>query len=307
MKQIELITRSLTLGDLQGLPEELPKKRLYRSQPGEEPIEVMSETFNIVMSRNVRKNTRLAAEVAVGIAKNEGSRDVWYINTYAGVNLLKESFEQALGEIPQTGSRQDTLPNLRIMDVPLGEWSTTALAEDIETNGRENAQPVIVLNSFEFASFTRGRGERLARELLKLRNRFGLTVVLFSHEMKRDLQPGLAGRGALGMIAPFATVISPIFDPFEHLMGHMRAENAAIHEEQTHVAQDTAPVHGTETAAKKPEKELTPEEEREIETAIGNIYQKPRPVMGVRLPDVGAKHHKNGSHKARNGSAMAVA
>jgi len=90
-------------------------------------------------------------------------------------------------------------------------------------------------------------------------------------------------------------------------MGSKRVTNELIHEKQMHVVSNPEVLEHATEAPQKVEQELTPEEEREIETAIGNIYQKPRPVMGVRLPDPGAIHRKNGHTNGKNKSALAMA
>src|SRR5437879_9688483 len=109
MKPLEQLTRRLTLTELGALPKQTPSKRLFKSHPDDDAgISVMSETFNIVLSRNLRKNTRLAAEIAADIAMYQQDRDVWYLNTYAGVGLLQESFADAL-EMPMAFIREHTI------------------------------------------------------------------------------------------------------------------------------------------------------------------------------------------------------
>ncbi len=80
-------------------------------------------------------------------------------------------------------------------------------------------------------------------QLIELRNTLGLTFLIFSHEMKRDLAAGLPGRGPIGVISAHAGSVQRMNDPFEHLIRHRKnearsenrpkqAENGIVHEAQ---------------------------------------------------------------------------
>ncbi len=49
-----------------------------------------------MLSRDIRKNTKVAAEIAFSVAKEHNELDVFYVNTYAGMALMKEAFTEAL-------------------------------------------------------------------------------------------------------------------------------------------------------------------------------------------------------------------
>ena len=108
--------------------------------------------------------------------------------------------ESAIRKDAENGVALDTLPNIRLLDVPIGEWSTERVRQEIMEHGIE----IIVWDSFEFSAINRYRREIVAREMLKLREEYNLTVVVFSHEMKRDVQAGIPARGAIGMISAYA-------------------------------------------------------------------------------------------------------
>ena len=297
--------KNLTLEDLFTLPDAPVSKPFYKYSSGEDLIQVHNDSFTIVLSREVRKNARIAAEMALAIAREDERKDVWYINTYAGINLLKEAFSDAMSKanIPMpkpeerdeeeakdtkeepvevlrkpklrvytstegnkwvegegedagkwfrlTETAEDSvsadsssetevrekpkhiLPNLHVFDVPIGQWSTSAVGGQIREYGKKGNKPVVIINSFEFAPVNRSRKEMMARELLELRDRLGLTVVIFSHEMKRDLEAGISGRGAIGIIAAHAESVCRLKDPFEHLIRSRGSKNDTIHEAQT--------------------------------------------------------------------------
>ena len=332
--------RKLTLETLMTMPSEPESKAFYTYTDGDDRIEVLNDTFTLVLSRDVRKNAKIAAEMAFAIAKEHTDYDVFYVNTYAGVTLMKEAFTKALeksgiqpppdprlekaGEIIEESLEKEEeiddeeddedydwddedddeededeepddeepehgpslLPNLFIYDVPLGTWETERLKADVLGRGRGNKdsasetgttphsapangttpQPppiprivgdagsigggvgaVVILNSFEFASMNRGQREKMVMQLIELRDTLGLTFLIFSHEMKRDLAAGLPGRGPLGIISAQAGSVQRLNDPFEHLIRNRkkenlgapssinpskRAENGVIHEAQ---------------------------------------------------------------------------
>ncbi len=296
MKAIERTTRTLQLDGLKALPAEKPTQVLCQMRAENSAIEVLSETITIVLSRDVRKNTRLSADIAVAISQQAADRDVWYINTFAGVRLLQESFAHAMGGTPVTQFDEDALPNLRILDFPLGEWKTSEIAEDIEKNGRESAAPVLVLNAFEFAWLTRGGRERVARELIKLREQFDLTIVVFSQEMKRDVEPGLAARGALGILAPCAHTVVRLPDPFEHLMGHKQSEKGTVHEEETRLER-------SETESQP----VSSREKNRLASATKKHNYVEDPMTFRTFDDILRAERRNGHAPMRNGTRKAVA
>ena len=90
--------KNLTLEDLFTLPDAPVSKPFYKYSSGEDLIQVHNDSFTIVLSREVRKNARIAAEMALAIAREDEKKDVWYINTYAGINLLKEAFSAVMSK-----------------------------------------------------------------------------------------------------------------------------------------------------------------------------------------------------------------
>ncbi|HEY3874949.1 MAG TPA: hypothetical protein VGM92_05700, partial [Candidatus Kapabacteria bacterium] len=88
--------RKLTFETLMEMPSEPESQAFYTYTEGDDKIEVLNDTFTLVLSRDVRKNSRIAAEMALAIAKENADHDVFYVNTYAGMALMKEAFSKAL-------------------------------------------------------------------------------------------------------------------------------------------------------------------------------------------------------------------
>ena len=210
--------RALTIGELYQIPENPPKCLLGTYSYDEDLVRVTSGAFTIVLSREIRKNIKIAVTLAVGLAGKHPDKKVLLLNSYAGSDLLKSAFSEAMWrrrEKPMTdkstaesaiqddaanGVAMDVFPNLRLLDVPIGEWSTERVRQEVTEHGAE----IIIWDSFEFSAINRYRREIVAREMLKLREEYNLTVVVFSHEMKRDVQAGIPARGAIGMLSAYA-------------------------------------------------------------------------------------------------------
>lgn len=155
----------------------------------------------------------------------------------------EEEDEEVEDNDEEFGQEPSILGNLFIHDVPFGTWDTSRLERDIEDRGRAECHTIVVLNSFEFASMGREQKSKLAKELLELRMKLGLSIIVFSHDLKRDLAAGLPCRGPLGIIAANAGSVQRLNDPFENLIRHRKkeeklekrrkkAENGVIHEAQ---------------------------------------------------------------------------
>jgi hypothetical protein len=199
----------------------LEPEPLYKMLKGEDLVQVHSHSLNLIIGRDLRQNVRYSCAIALQLA-NEGQR-VLYLNSYARPELLRSSFLSA--EQPIEGVI------LNISDIPLGEYRGKEVAGAVETGHFD----VLVLNSLEFAGLTRDNRHKVCRELVKLQKAFNITLVIFSHEIKRDLEPGCASKGALGILTPMAVAISKVGDgwvryeslPISPLMQERAAAKAA--------------------------------------------------------------------------------
>jgi hypothetical protein len=236
--------RSLTIGELYQIPDNPPKCLLGTYSDREDLIRVTSGGFTIVLCREIRKNIKVAVSVAVGLAHKYPDKKILLLNSYAGTELLKSAFskemwrhrkddrsmfEAAARKDAENGVAMDTLPNIRLLDVPMGEWSTEQVRQEVTEHGAE----IIIWDSFEFSAVNRYRREIVAREMLKLREEYNLTVVVFSHEMKRDVKAGIPSRGAIGMISAYADSVWRLETEEEMMKPIKQYRTPTIHEQKT--------------------------------------------------------------------------
>src|ERR1041385_6252200 len=87
--------RGLSIEQLMGLTRPPEKVALYQYQGTKGDIEVLSRGLTVVLSREVKANVKIAADIAMTVAKRNPNRPVWYINTFAGVEMMQEAFEEA--------------------------------------------------------------------------------------------------------------------------------------------------------------------------------------------------------------------
>ncbi len=365
------LQRVMSIEKLFGLTDPPPVRSLYSYEGLKGKIDVQSESITMVLSRDVRANVRIGAQMVLTIARENPERDVWYINTYAGVALMKDAFREALenAAMPMPMPEPDTaleeeveeaeeeesqeavrariiarhgyyapfletwrenkphpsrpwekweyrepsgnqnggwvflnreeskqieqdmlaekaaakaehaaaraaryaaieaakpkpaLPNLHLFDVPLGQWDAEKLAGTINAPHPltpspcwERGNPVLIINSFEYAPLNRNGKWRMAREILELQQAMSLTVVVFSHEMRVDLEAGLPGRGSLGLLSGQAGTVARLADPFEHLIRSRKPRNQP-ERGTVHEAQMLAP--GEEESEKDAEEDLS--------------------------------------------------
>ena len=166
--------------------------KMYSLLRGEDLIQVHAHAINIAMGRDLRRNVSYSAAMAIELAAS-GKR-VLYLNTYGGHELMCAAFGNSI--TPET--------SIHYLDVPTGTWDIKTILPRLE------GHDVLIINSFEYASLTRSLKERIARELLEMYQQTRITIVLFSHEMKRDIAARCASRGATGILAGQAESVSRI-------------------------------------------------------------------------------------------------
>ena len=196
-------------------------------------------SVTIVMSREIRKSVEIASAIALHVALKYPERNVLLFNTYAGADLLTAGFVQAMHllnlKVPWTFQKYlpkaaDTdfddsvdLPspeNLRVLDCP----TSTLTPETLEAEITRHSSNIVILNSLEFAAFTDRRKKDLAETLLDLRQRLGLTVFVFSHEL-RPIVPYSGGRGALGLLSAFSGSVWHILNEWDRKIWVNRFKN----------------------------------------------------------------------------------
>ena len=148
------------------------RKRLHHYSEGEDLINTQTNTFNIIQSREIVKNVHISVRMAHEIAREQPEKDVWYVNTYAGDELMdaevlretkramsiasqpptaveagepgledeeseEDSEEESEFGMSAEEEYMELMPNLFEVDVATGEWSSEALLRDIMERGRE--------------------------------------------------------------------------------------------------------------------------------------------------------------------------
>ena len=150
------------------------RKRLHHYSEGEDLINTQTNTFNIIQSREILKNVHISVRMAHEIAREQPEKDVWYINTYAGDELMNaevlretkramsiagphppatEAGDSSLEEEDAEESEEESefgmsaeeefmelMPNLFMLEVATGEWNSEALLRDIMDRGRGSGE-----------------------------------------------------------------------------------------------------------------------------------------------------------------------
>ena len=128
---------------------------------------------------------------------------------------------------------------------------------------------------------------KLSEQLVELRETWGLTFLVFTHEKKNDVRPGYTARGAIGIISGNAGSVWSLKDEFE-LLQEAKIAARATAKEQLIAAREKALA---EKASKRPIFEVVHEnktygEERGnwIPISESNYIppQNPVPLRGFR-------------------------
>lgn len=191
----------------------------------EDRIEVPSDTFTIVMNRDIRKPVEIANIMAVHIARQFPEQSVLLVNTYAGTDLMQRSLAVAFAQgdvklppsfAPYLDARwQDSIaedaptpfpPNLRVLDAATGTLDAWHIEEELKLmDPTLERRATVILNSFECSVWGYWRDRKaFAEQLVELRERRRLTFVLFSHEIRADVQNHTPAHGGIGIISAFA-------------------------------------------------------------------------------------------------------
>ncbi len=193
-------------------------------------IAVHSNMLTIVLNRDIRKSVEISAAMAVHLAKKYPSRNILLLNTYAGTELMQQSLARGLAEsgydIPASyapllgrdyqdkiveGAQLSFPENLRILSCETGTLETWRIEEEMNIFGCD----VAILNSIEYSMLEEKDRRHLACSLLELRRATGLTLVLFSHEMRADVASYTPARGPIGLMSAHAGSVWRIMTQFD--------------------------------------------------------------------------------------------
>jgi hypothetical protein len=202
-----------------------PPEVLCQYTDDEDRIKALSNTFTIVMNRDIRKSVEIANEMALLMARKFPDQKVLLINTYAGTELMQRTLANGMAMIglklpPEFAPylSPDRLPaieenapppfptNLRILDAPTGTLETWHIDEQLKLMScGDECKAIVILNSFECAVWGYWRDRKVfAEQLVELRERRQLTFVVFSHEIRADVQIHTPAHGGIGIISAFA-------------------------------------------------------------------------------------------------------
>jgi hypothetical protein len=224
---------SLSVYDVFTERPETKRVRLLAYFDDEDRAEIHSNTFNLIFDRRIRKNVETSALMAVFLAKKFPDKKILLCNTYAGPELLQNSLASALlkfdVKIPRIAQRsasqahpnqiedgepKDMLPNLRVLDFPIDTFSAWRLEIEIK---KYDAQ-IILINSYEFSMIGSAKRKIEAKALVRLQQTYELSITILSHEMRRDVEAGIAARGAIGILSAFSESVWKMGAPVrEHL------------------------------------------------------------------------------------------
>ncbi|MDP4199043.1 MAG: hypothetical protein Q8902_05675 [Bacteroidota bacterium] len=218
---------------------------LCKMQGLSEMLEARSESFTIVMNRDIRGSVEMASEMAVHIAQKFQNKQVLLVNTYASTALMRRTLAHAMltrgillppnykdyfepsyfaRGVPAgfvEGVPDPNPQNLRVLDCPVSTCAPWRIKEDVALHHSD----VIIINSFEFAALTVSQRQHLAEGLLDLYARTRCTIVIFSQEMRSDIAPYRKGRGPLGVISAHAASVWKIMTTFEEVQWSKRWRN----------------------------------------------------------------------------------
>ena len=274
------------------------RRRLYHYSEKNDLINVNTNCISYIQSREIVKNVKISVQMAHDIAREQPEKDVWFINTYAGKEMIDEMVEREIKRVMSIAPPVDsadgeenesrveesefgisaeeeyaefTLPNLFMLNVATGSWTSEALVRDIADRGRplpgkkekkdktevaaagsgkelliieERPDVVIIINSFEFASINSYAKQKIVLDLIQMQERMDCSLVVFSHQMRQDVIAGIPGRGPVGLLAAKAEIVVTLEDPFEHLIRKRtprnQRERGNVHEAQTKNANEPA-------------------------------------------------------------------
>jgi hypothetical protein len=240
-----------------------PKTNGLADPENEDLIQIASGGINIVSSRDARRNVRLSLRIAMDIAE-DGLR-VLYVNSYAGLALLRESLQTELarskeeramirGEVvkeiePAVKGSGDAewRSRFQIIDCKMGMWGGCSRAigkglyqeKNVSYNSKEQVltqySDVIVLNSFELASVTYRQKLEMTTDIMRWRDKVPLTVVIFTQEVQAVMEAGLPVRGPLGLLTTSADTLSKV-DQIKKGRNQPEVRNRPVHEQVLNTA-----------------------------------------------------------------------
>ncbi len=212
-------------------PPEKPREVLFTFQGVQEWENVQAKTnsFTIVLQRHIRGTMEMSSEMAVFRTKKYPAQNILLINTYAGTDLMQETLSRAMQQckivLPPSYRRHfknpddswfseeaaPPCPNLRLLNCPLGTCTPWRIDAELALAPAS----IVILNSFEFAALSSWDRSVLSEGLLATQQKYGLSVIIFSQEMRTDVSPFLKSRGPIGALSANAHAVWKVMTPWE--------------------------------------------------------------------------------------------
>ncbi len=184
----------------------------------EELIQIAQNGINVVSSRDVRRNVRTSLRIGLDLAAS-GLR-VLYVNSYAGIGLLRESLQS---ELDKSEQRPET-KNFHILDCKMGMWSECAgmvrqmlYSSKWDTPKQEyhydSKIDVLILNSFEFSGMYYYDKRSIGMCINDWVSNVPLTTIVFTQETHPLMSAGIPLRGPIGLLTLTALTVSRLEEP----------------------------------------------------------------------------------------------
>ncbi len=224
-------------------------KSMYPKEDGglsdperEDLIQIKENGINVISCKDIYYNIRTAMRMGLELARV--GKKVVYLNSFARnhtiVNLGKEEYRKLDGVASEESEEHSAgRLDLRFMDVRTGTWGREAVEFNI---GNCKLSPhddefadVLILNSFEFAAMEHRQKRIVVRDLVAMQEKFQMTVVVFTQEVKSEMEPGKLCRGPIGVLCTEAYTVSKVGWPKPREQknsaeSRKRAGNGTVHE-----------------------------------------------------------------------------
>ncbi len=230
MKTVDISAiRSVSVSEMFDGPAEPAKSVLCKFRYNADELTAMNDSLTLILNRDIRSSMEHASEVSVFLAKKFPERTVLLVNTYAGESFMRETLVKGMvsSQVPLPSRLRysglpdgiefaaagdgEVLTNLRLMNCPLATLDAARLEGEVKAHGCD----IVVLNSFEFSSLNRFALWNLARGIVELREKLDLSMIVYSQQFRASISPYFIGRGAIGMMAPYADSVWKVYSDFE--------------------------------------------------------------------------------------------
>lgn len=209
----------------------------------DDSFKVLSEGVQIVCSTSATDSVRASLRIALEVASKPLMRSTWGTNPFTGEPhellhgpLFKESTPvvylntlvtnaAVMNELARMLPKMDEWVwvsrekgaecpygdlNIHVIDAPAGTLANNEHLVTLRQHIEKHSVRMLVINSFEFACRTARQKDDLVYELKELRDTYGVSIVVFSHENERNLKVGACSKGPVGKLAMVSNAIAPL-------------------------------------------------------------------------------------------------